>query len=203
MASRRTLLLTTAALASRSPCEVHVAAFTNAFTAAVRNNIASRSIVPSSFSFKGTSIHAPATITSASTCKRWMGTDSGDQIPPPINRVQKDIFSQVIDEYETEGREASGYVVIDVRGEDEVAFTGKVSPNTHTLPLPLIAQGGAFSLDEDDFEEQYGFAKPSLDETLVFTCKAGVRSNYAAQYAALAGYSKLFDYIGGADEWFR
>ena len=136
-----------------------------------------------------------------------MGGDSGDQMPPPppppINRVQKDVFSQIIDEYESDGREASGYVVIDVRGEEEVAFTGQFSPNTYTLPLPLIAQEGAFNLDEDDFEERYGWAKPGLDETLVFTCKAGVRSNYAAQYAAMAGYGKLFDYIGGANEWFR
>ena len=133
-----------------------------------------------------------------------MGADSSAQTPPPINRIEKDVFEQIIDEYESEGREASGYVVIDVRGEDEVAFTGKVSPNTYTLPLPLIAQQGAFALDDDDFEEKFGFAKPRLDETLVFTCKAGVRSNYAAQYAALQnGYGKLFDYIGGADEWFR
>ena len=154
----------------------------------------------------------PVTTTStcaaaARTSQRWMGGDSGDQMPPPppppINRVQKDVFSQIIDEYESDGREASGYVVIDVRGEEEVAFTGQFSPNTYTLPLPLIAQEGAFNLDEDDFEERYGWAKPGLDETLVFTCKAGVRSNYAAQYAAMAGYGKLFDYIGGANEWFR
>ena len=182
MASRRTLLLATAALAARSASEA--AAFTTTQAVARSGVIASGS-----------------TASSASTSKRWMGADS--QTPPPINRVQKDVFSQIVDEYEAEGREASGYVVIDVRGEDEVAFTGKVSPNTYTLPLPLIAQEGAFTLDDDDFEEQYGFAKPSLDETLVFTCKAGVRSNYAAQYAAMAGYGKLFDYIGGADEWFR
>lgn len=182
MASRRTLVLAAAALAARSASEV--AAFTTTQAAVRYGMVVSRPIA-----------------SSASTSKRWMGTDS--QTPPPINRVQKDVFSQIIDEYESEGREASGYIVIDVRGHEEVDFTGKVSPNTYTLPLPLIAQEGAFTLDDDDFEDQYGFAKPSLDETLVFTCKAGVRSNYAAQYAAMAGYGKLFDYIGGADEWFR
>mmetsp|Transcript_4651 Transcript_4651/g.13151 ORF Transcript_4651/g.13151 Transcript_4651/m.13151 type:complete len:174 (-) Transcript_4651:310-831(-) len=173
MAGRRTLLLMTSTLTARSSRQAF------AFTA-------------------GRSALVPVPTIS----KRWMEADSGDQMPP-INRVQKDVFSQIIDEYESEGRDASGYVVIDVRGEEEVAFTGKVSPNTYTLPLPLIAQEGAFNLDDDDFEEQYGWAKPGLDETLVFTCKAGVRSNYAAQYAAMSGYSKLFDYIGGADEWFR
>ena len=40
----------------------------------------------------------------------------------------------------TNGNGESGYVVIDVRGEDEVAYTGKISSHVHTLPLPLIAQ---------------------------------------------------------------
>ena len=183
MASRRTLLLATAAIAARSSSEV--AAFTTTQVVARNGMLVSRPIA-----------------STASTSKRWMGSDS--QTPPPsINRIQMDVFSQIVEEYESEGREASGYVVIDVRGFEEVAFTGKVSPNTYTIPLPSIAQEGAFALDEDDFEEKYGFAKPTLDETLVFTCKAGVRSNYAAQYAAMAGYGKLFDYIGGADEWFR
>ena len=31
------------------------------------------------------------------------------------------------------------YVVIDVRGDDEVAYTGKIHPMVHTVPLPLIA----------------------------------------------------------------
>ena len=180
---------------------------TLALVAATLNARSSRAVTAFA---TGRSALVPVTTTStcattARTSQRWMGGDSGDQMlpPPPINRVQKDVFSQIIDEYESDGREASGYVVIDVRGEEEVAFTGKVSPNTYTLPLPLIAQEGAFNLDEDDFEERYGWAKPGLDETLVFTCKAGVRSNYAAQYAAMAGYGKLFDYIGGANEWFR
>ena len=42
-------------------------------------------------------------------------------------------------------------------------------------------------MSEDDFEEEYGFAKPDLDETLVFTCKAGIRSQAAAQ---MGTYSK-------------
>ena len=199
MASRRTLLLATAAIAVRSSSEV--AAFTTTQAVARNGMLVSRPIASTSAVARNGMLNSRPIASTASTSKRWMGTDS--QTPPPINRIQMDVFSQIVDEYESEGREASGYVLIDVRGFEEVAFTGKVSPNTHTLPLPSIAQEGAFALDEDDFEEKYGFAKPSLDETLVFTCKAGVRSNYAAQYAAMAGYGKLFDYIGGADEWFR
>lgn len=92
---------------------------------------------------------------------------------------------------------------IDVRNEDEIEYTGKLSECVETLPLPLIAQMGAFSMTEEDFEDSFGFAKPQKDETIVFTCKAGIRSMHAAQYAAMNGYSNLINYTGGAMDWFR
>jgi Rhodanese-related sulfurtransferase len=90
-----------------------------------------------------------------------------------------------------------------VRNEDEIAYTGKLSDCVETLPLPLIAQMGAFNMSEEDFEDSFGFAKPQKDETIVFTCKAGIRSMHAAQYAAMNGYSNLINYTGGAMDWFR
>ena len=42
-----------------------------------------------------------------------------------------------------------------------------------------------------------------MDQTIVFSCKAGIRSMHAAQFAAMSGYTKLTNYIGGADDWFR
>jgi len=95
------------------------------------------------------------------------------------------------------------YVVIDVRGEDEVYATGKIHPMVHTLPLPYIAMRDGFNLDEEDFEDAFGFPKPNLSDTLVFTCKAGIRSQQAAQIAAYRGYNNLVNYIGGADDWFN
>ena len=91
---------------------------------------------------------------------------------------------------------------MDVRNEDEVAYTGKLSPNTKTLPLPEIMQYNVFAMDEDEFEETCGFPKPTLEETLVFSCAAGIRSVHAAKFAANSGYSKLINYTGGANEWF-
>lgn len=102
---------------------------------------------------------------------------------------------------EQSSREDSGYCVIDVRGQDEVAFTGKLSEAVNTLPLPMIAEG-ALVMDEEDFQDAFGFEKPSFDETIVFTCKAGIRSQHAAQLAKMAGYTDLVDYKGGSDEWF-
>ena len=85
---------------------------------------------------------------------------------------------------------------------DESISTGKVSPNTHTLPLSIIQQQSVFEMDDDDFEIYCGFPKPTPDETLVFTCAAGIRSQHACQYAAQGGFTKLVNYKGGAYDWF-
>lgn len=121
---------------------------------------------------------------------------------PSLTNVDKQQMEEIIEDYEQGGREESGYVVMDVREENEVAMSGIVSPNTHTLPLSIVGSKGVFELDEDDFERICGFPKPSPDETLVFTCAAGVRSKNACAYAAQAGYTKLVNYMGGAYEWF-
>lgn len=89
------------------------------------------------------------------------------------------------------------------RNEDEIAYTGKLAECVETLPLPLIAQMGVFTMADEDFEDSFGFSKPSMDETIVFTCKAGIRSMHAAQFAAMCGYSNLINYSGGSDDWFR
>lgn len=86
--------------------------------------------------------------------------------------------------------------------ESEVAMSGKVSPNTHTLPLSIVQSQMVFEMDEDEFEIVCGFPKPTPDETLVFSCAAGIRSKTACAYAAQGGYMKLVNYMGGAYEWF-
>ena len=121
----------------------------------------------------------------------------------PVTTIDKQGLNEILEDIENSSREESGYVVIDVRGQDEIAYTGKLADCVETLPLPLIAQAGAFSMSEEDFEESFGFAKPGLDETIVFSCKAGIRSMHAAQLAQMAGYSNLVNYSGGSDDWFR
>lgn len=128
---------------------------------------------------------------------------TGDGTGPSIENVGKEEMEEILEDYEAGGREESGYVVIDVREPHEVAYTGKLSPNTHTLPLGAIAQGNVFGLEDDEFEEICGFPKPDLSETLVFTCAAGIRSTHACNFAAQNGFSNLVNYRGGANEWFR
>ena len=121
----------------------------------------------------------------------------------PLQNIGKEEMEEIIEDYENGGRADSGYVILDVREVAEIARTGKLSPNTLTFPLQRVMQVNAFALDEDDFEEIFGFEKPSLDETLVFSCAAGIRSVSAAQLAAMNGYGKLINYTGGANEWFN
>ncbi|KAG7346979.1 rhodanese-like domain containing protein [Nitzschia inconspicua] len=119
-----------------------------------------------------------------------------------IQNIGKEEMEEIVEDYEEGGREESGYVIIDVRESDEIAFTGKVSPNTLHVPLGVLAQYQIFNMDDDEFEEVCGFPKPTLDETIVFTCAAGIRSTHACNFAAQSGYSKLINYRGGANEWF-
>lgn len=118
-----------------------------------------------------------------------------------IQRIDRKAMTEIVEDVSNSSREESGYVVIDVRGHDEVQYTGKLNDVVETLPLPYIAQG-ALVMEEEDFKESFGFDKPALDETIVFTCKAGIRSQQAGQLAKMAGYSNILDYMGGSNEWF-
>ena len=119
-----------------------------------------------------------------------------------LKHVGYDEMKTIVEDYEELGREESGVVVIDVRNPDEVASTGKLSPNTLTLPLPVIMQMNLFQMDDEEFEGLCAFPKPAMDETIVFSCAAGIRSVYAANAAADAGYTSLVNYMGGSNEWF-
>ncbi len=130
-------------------------------------------------------------------------SSSSSSATPNIQQIQKSQLEDIIEQIRTNGREESGYVIIDVRNVDEIRMTGKLDECVETLPLPFIAaEGGAFSLEPEEFEEKFGFVKPSPDETLVLSCKAGIRSMHAAYFASLNGYTQLVNYSGGADDWF-
>jgi rhodanese-related sulfurtransferase len=116
-------------------------------------------------------------------------------------------MESLIDDYEDQQEQQphdqqASLLVLDVRTEPEVQATGSLSDHTITLPLQTILNHNIFALTDEDFEEIAGFAKPPADATLVFSCAAGIRSVYACQAAAAAGYSRLVNYAGGANEWF-
>jgi rhodanese-related sulfurtransferase len=118
-----------------------------------------------------------------------------------ITDITKEDMEFIIGRYEGNGRENSGYIVLDVRGDGEVERTGKLSPNTQTLPLPEIMDGCLLA-PANDFRNKYGFDKPTMDETLVFFCASGMRARKAAEHAMGDGYPQVVVYGGGANEWF-
>jgi len=131
--------------------------------------------------------------------------EGADRPPPSITNIDKAGMAEILSHLEDgTGDDDRTYVVMDVRGEDEIMMgTGTMSEKVRILPLPQIASMAAFELDEKSFESQFGFPKPDADEdTLVFTCKMGGRSRQAAQLAAMAGYRTIINYTGGADDWF-
>ena len=92
-------------------------------------------------------------------------------------------------------------VVLDVRSGPEIAMTGHLFDGARHLVLDEVL-GGALDLSEDDFEDKYGYAKPAKTDMLVMSCAAGVRSAAAAKVADGAGYERVYNYLGGANEWF-
>lgn len=85
-----------------------------------------------------------------------------------LQHIGKNAMEEIVEDYEQGGREDSGYVIMDVREPHEIEYTGKVSEHTLTFPLQKLAQYNAFALEEDEFEEIFGFEKPSPDESKWF-----------------------------------
>lgn len=137
--------------------------------------------------------------------RTFLSGDGGDQqqeeqaAPTSIGKAE---MAAILSHVEN-GTGDENYVVMDVRGADEIMMgTGTMSDAVHILPLPQITSMAAFDISEASFEAQFGFPKPDAEDALVFTCKAGPRSRQAAQLAAAAGYATVLVYAGGADDWF-
>jgi rhodanese-related sulfurtransferase len=75
-------------------------------------------------------------------------------------------------------------LLIDVREPHE--FEKNTIPTA--INLPITSHPDALLLSEEEFQDQFNFAKPPLNKEVVFFCKAGVRSSAAAGIARQAGY---------------
>jgi hypothetical protein len=63
---------------------------------------------------------------------------SGERIT--VTQANKQVLHEILNDIENSSREESGYVVIDVRNPDEIAYTSKLVECVEPLPLPIIAQ---------------------------------------------------------------
>ena len=75
-------------------------------------------------------------------------------------------------------------LLIDVREPHE--YEANSIPTA--INLPITSHPDALLLTEEEFQDQFGFAKPPVNKEVVFFCKAGVRSSAAAGIARQAGY---------------
>ncbi|KAI9669449.1 MAG: RNA polymerase C-22 sterol desaturase [Caeruleum heppii] len=88
-------------------------------------------------------------------------------------------------------------ILIDVREPTE--YNAGFIPTA--VNIPISSQPDALFLPADEFEDRFGFHKPSPGHELVFYCKAGVRSSAAAMMALQGGYERVGEYRGSWLEW--
>jgi rhodanese-related sulfurtransferase len=122
--------------------------------------------------------------------RRWHSTDSSKVkqlefedvclLPIPISAPSIMLTTQVLAILETP---SDSRLLIDVREPDE--FEANTIPTA--INLPIFSQPEALLLDEEDFQDRFGFAKPPRNKEVIFFCKAGVRCSTAAKFARQAG----------------
>lgn len=90
-------------------------------------------------------------------------------------------------------------ILIDVREPSELQSTGTIPTSKN---IPIKSSPDSFFLSPEEFEDKYGFARPSGDDEVVFFCKSGVRSKAAAQLARQSGFGgKVGEYPGSWTDW--
>jgi len=91
-------------------------------------------------------------------------------------------------------------VLVDVREPGELQQTGKIPG---AINIPLTTSPDSFHISEEEFEDRFGYPRPSPDTEVVFYCKAGVRGRAAAKLAQDAGWTNVGEYPGSWLDWFE
>ncbi|KAF4958844.1 hypothetical protein FSARC_10920 [Fusarium sarcochroum] len=150
--------------------------------------IAARTAKPSS---------TPRAIAPFTKPTRYYSTESSEPEPEPfVPTSRKWEFNEL--KKQVEQNKDSNIVIVDVREPVELFETGKI-PGAINIPITTAIQ--SFHIPEEDFEDMYGFERPSKDKELLFYCKAGVRAKSAATLAQHAGWQKVGDYPGSWLDW--
>jgi len=89
-------------------------------------------------------------------------------------------------------------VLLDVREKSE-RKGGKYIPHSRHIPLADIES--AFAMHAEDFEETYGFPKPTLSTPIIVSCGVGLRAKQAFNFLEKIGYTHVKCYKGGYAEW--
>lgn len=123
--------------------------------------------------------------------RRWLSRAPEEAQPNKVYEFQ-DILHIIEDP-------SSSILLIDVREPHE--FEANSIPTA--INIPVSSQPDALLVDEEEFQDRFGFAKPPLNKEVVFFCKAGVRSRASAGIARQAGYTNVAEYPGSWLDWER
>ncbi|KAL6704933.1 hypothetical protein ACN47E_007478 [Coniothyrium glycines] len=132
--------------------------------------------------------YSPGSTTCGAQQKRW------DSRAAEARGTKIYQFEDVLDILENP---ADSRLLIDVREPHE--YEANTIPTS--INLPVASQPDALLLNEEDFEDRFGFEKPPIGKEVVFFCKAGVRSSTAAAFARQAGYINVGEYRGSWLDW--
>lgn len=98
--------------------------------------------------------------------------------------------SKLLEMMNKEGSEQP--MVIDVREPDEVEATGTIDTGTN-IPMATVPS---------KLEEMRKSGEINNDTVLVFSCRSGRRSAAAADTVKDMGFTHVYNYTGGANDWF-
>ena len=90
-----------------------------------------------------------------------------------------------------------GYLLIDVREEDELEYG--MLPTAKHISLGEVED--ALRMTPDRFLKHYGFAQPKKDDVIIFYCRTGSRSVRATNIALHCGFVNAKNYVGSVREW--
>jgi len=89
-------------------------------------------------------------------------------------------------------------VLADVREPSELQQTGRIPG---AVNIPITTSPDSFHITEDEFEDRFGYPRPTKGSELVIYCKAGVRGKAAATLAKEAGWTNVGEYPGSWLDW--
>ncbi|XP_025073778.1 rhodanese domain-containing protein CG4456-like isoform X2 [Pogonomyrmex barbatus] len=98
-----------------------------------------------------------------------------------------------------EAQKDENVLIVDVREHDEINETGKLPGSIH---IPKDDVSNVFlNLSEEEFENRYGKRKPTKDTKIIFSCRSGRRSAWVQETMQKLGYTKVYNYTGGWQDW--
>ncbi|KAH7383741.1 Rhodanese-like domain-containing protein [Cadophora sp. MPI-SDFR-AT-0126] len=89
-------------------------------------------------------------------------------------------------------------ILIDSREPGELQATGTIPGS---INIPVTSKPDSFFITAEEFEDRFGFERPSKEQEVIFYCKSGVRSRTAAALARQAGWDNVAEYQGSWLDW--